>query len=327
MTHPNIGKGGLGGEAMISVKGLVRRFGNVAAVDHLSFEVGKGEVVGFVGANGAGKTTTLRMLATLDIPDAGEIQIAGVDALDRPDLLRGRIGWMPDSVAVYPDMTVLDYLDFFARAAHLRGPEREKRLREVMHFTDLLSLGDRDVRLLSKGMGQRLCLARTLLHDPDVLLLDEPAAGLDPKARIEFRNLVDLLASQGKTVLISSHILSELGEMCDTLLFIDRGRVVRHSTMDALISGEGEHCEVEIGFAGTDLDAVAAWFSLAVDLEVVSRVEHRWLLRLPTRDREFSALLLRRIVEAGLSVCEFRRPEKRLEQVFVEMVKSEDAKL
>jgi len=307
-------------EAMIEVHHLRREFGNVLAVADVSFTIYRGQKVGFIGANGAGKTTTLRMLATLDLPDAGEIRVAGIDALDQPSALRGRLGWMPDSVGVYPDMTVMDYLDFFARASGLRGNLRRDRLREVMEFTDLLSISDRDVRKLSKGMGQRLCLGRTLLHDPEVLLLDEPAAGLDPKARIEFRNLIDHLAEQGKTILISSHILSELGEMCDTLLFMDGGRIVRHATMADLVSGDSEGLHYEVQIAGSE-SVLVDWIETQPNLALHNRAGNRITLRIPERANESAAAILARMVRAGLPVCEFRRSEKRLEQVFVDMVK------
>jgi len=308
---------------MIEVHRLRRTFGELVAVADVSFTVYQGEKVGFIGANGAGKTTTLRMLATLEQPNAGEIRIGGIDALDDPARLRGRIGWMPDAVGVYPDMTVLDYLDFFARASGLKGQHRQERLQEVMDFTDLTEIADRDIRKLSKGMGQRLCLGRTLLHDPEVLLLDEPAAGLDPKARIEFRNLIDHLADQGKTILISSHILSELGEMCDSLLFIDHGRIVRHATMAELLAGEAPGAMYEIALAEGGTDPLVDWIESQPDIALQGRTAQRVTIEIGTREKTDAASCLRRLVQHGLPVCEFRPVEKRLEQVFVEMVKGQ----
>lgn len=210
----------------VVVRDVVRRFGAVRAVDGLSFSLPAGSVTGMIGANGAGKTTTLRMLATLEEPDAGSLEVCGASCRHDPDLVRRHVGWMPDHVTVVQNTTVLDFLDFFARAHGLRGAARATRLEETIHFTDLQPLLDRPMRGLSKGQMQRLALARTLLHDPQVLLLDEPAAGLDPQARVEFRGLVHLLRERGKTLLISSHILSELGEMCDRLIFMDAGRLL-----------------------------------------------------------------------------------------------------
>ncbi|NNE91542.1 MAG: ABC transporter ATP-binding protein, partial [Verrucomicrobiales bacterium] len=227
-----------GSIAAIEVRNLYRSFGNLKAVDGVSFTVEPGQVVGFVGANGAGKTTTMRIISTLDYPNRGIVKVGGIDVVQYPSKVRTKIGWMPDNFGTYSNMTVVEYLDFFARALGYTGPERQERVEDVMDFTDLTSLGDRLINKLSKGMGQRLCLGRALIHDPEVLILDEPAAGLDPKARVELKHLIRILAEEGKTVFISSHILSELGEMCDSLLFINNGRIIRHGTAESLKHGE-----------------------------------------------------------------------------------------
>jgi ABC-2 type transport system ATP-binding protein len=182
---------------VVEVDGLVRRFGPLEAVRGISFTIARGQALGFVGPNGAGKTTTLRAMATLDAPDAGRVRICGHDTLEEPEQARRRIGWMPDTTGAYAHMSAAEYLDFFARAYGFQGDERRRRVAEVVEFTETGDLLDREMKALSKGMAQRLCLARTLLHDPEVLLLDEPAAGLDPKARVEFKRLVRLLAADG----------------------------------------------------------------------------------------------------------------------------------
>ena len=196
-------------EPVIKVRDLERDFGDVKAVCGISFEIEVGRVVGFIGANGAGKTTTMRMMATLEMPTAGSIRICGYDVVNSPNEVRHRLGWMPDAYGTYDNTTVLEYLDFYGRAFGYQSAERRKRLEDVMEFADLSPIADRQMSTLSKGMAQRLCLGRTLIHDPAVLILDEPAAGLDPKARIEFKNLIRLLAARGKTIFISSHILTE----------------------------------------------------------------------------------------------------------------------
>jgi ABC-type multidrug transport system ATPase subunit len=228
VAAPATGNGRMSDEIILDVRNLRRSFGNVHAVQDVSFTIRKGQVVGFIGANGAGKTTTLRLLATLDTPDAGSIEIMGCEATDYPDKVRARLGWMPDSYGNYDNVTVVEYLDFYARSYGYTGAQRTKHVNDIMDFTELTPIQDRLMHTLSKGMGQRLCLGRSLINEPELLLMDEPAAGLDPKARIEFKNLVRILSQQGKTILISSHILSELGEMCDTMLFIDKGRIVHH---------------------------------------------------------------------------------------------------
>ncbi|MBQ3748583.1 MAG: ABC transporter ATP-binding protein [Kiritimatiellae bacterium] len=194
------------------------------AVDDLSFSFTSGEVVGFVGPNGAGKTTTMRMLATLDVPDSGDILIDGKSILDDPALAHRAVGFMPDDLPNRSDTTVDEYLDFFGRAYGLRGKELADAINGVEDFTGLVSFRDKTLRELSKGMKQRVSLARALVHDPQVIVMDEPANGLDPRARIELRELVRALAEQGKAILISSHILSELEEMCTTSVIIERGR-------------------------------------------------------------------------------------------------------
>src|SRR5476651_2392166 len=186
--------------SLVEVKNLSRRFGPLYAVRDLNFSFDAGQIYGFIGPNGAGKSTTMRILATLDIPSEGDCTIGGLSTVDDADAVRRQIGYMPDSYGTYPNMTVLDYLDFFARAYQLRGEGRRRAVRDVVEFCQLGGLVDKLITTLSKGMKQRLCLGRCLIHDPKLLILDEPSAGLDPRARIEFRELLRLLAQQGKAV-------------------------------------------------------------------------------------------------------------------------------
>ena len=209
----------------LAVRGITKRFGDLTAVDDVAFEVRGGEICGFIGPNGAGKTTTMRICATLELPDRGDVLIDGLSVLEEPRLARRRIGFMPDSYGAYANTTVLEYLDFFARAYHIRGPQKKQTIERVVAFTTLDSMLEKEIASLSKGMKQRLCLAKTLLHDPAVLILDEPAAGLDPRARVELRELVRALADMGKAILLSSHILSELAEMCSSVVVIERGKL------------------------------------------------------------------------------------------------------
>ncbi len=307
---------------IISVRDLHRSFGGVQAVRGVSFDVYPGQVVGFIGANGAGKTTTMRIMATLDMPDAGSVEIRGTDVVNFPTEVRQMIGWMPDSYGSYEHMTVLEYLDFFGRAFGLRREAREKRLREVMEFTDLAELATRPANKLSKGQNQRLCLARTLLHDPQVLILDEPAAGLDPKARIEFKNLVRLLADRGKTIFISSHILSELGEMCDTMLFIDAGRVVHFGSAESLRTHSSEEALIDVRVAG-DAGALAAWVEMNPGIVLVDSHREGGRVRLDLADPQAVAACLRKMVADGLPVTDFHREARRLEDAFVDILKAQ----
>ncbi len=301
--------------AAIEVIDLQRRFGRLRAVDGVSFTIQPGKVVGFIGANGAGKTTTMRIMCTLESADAGVVRILGHDVAEAPDKIRALVGWMPDAFGRYKHMVVEDYLDFFARAYGLRGAARRERLAEVAAFTELDRIRGSRVDTLSKGQSQRLSLARTLLNDPQVLVLDEPAAGLDPKARVEFKNLVQLLAQQGKTIFISSHILSELDEVCDSLLFIDRGKLLYHGDSKSLKNHASGRSRLEIRTLGA-VDTLVAWLSSRGDVEIESSAAERCGILIED-DLELQRGLLRAIVEAGFAVVEYRRHERKLEEAFI----------
>ncbi len=303
----------------IEVRNLSRSFPGVHAVQDVSFTVERGQVIGFVGANGAGKTTTMRILATLDYPDAGEVKVCGYDVVKYPAEVRQRIGWMPDHYGTYSNMTVLEYLDFFARALGFRGEERLRRISEVMEFTDLTSLADRLIDKLSKGMGQRLCLGRALIHDPDVLILDEPAAGLDPKARVELKHLIRILSEEGKTVFISSHILSELGEMCDSLLFINQGRIIHHGSAESLRRGTSATSLVEVQLAHS-VERLAEWVSLNPRVTFKDATRTGGRIEIDSIEPDAVATVLRHMIRDDLPVTDFHVQERKLEDAFIEIL-------
>lgn len=211
---------------MIRVEGVGHRFGALEVLRDVWFHVPEGQVFGFIGPNGAGKTTTLRMMATLLEPLEGRVLVDGVDVVDDPAAVRRSLGFMPDSFGVYERVTVIEYLDFFAAAYDIERRLRDRTVAAVMELTDLGSLRDRLVAAMSKGMKQRLAIARTLLHDPKVLILDEPANGLDPRARIEMRDLILQLRELGKTILLSSHILTELSDMVSSVAILEKGQIL-----------------------------------------------------------------------------------------------------
>jgi ABC-2 type transport system ATP-binding protein len=219
---------------MIEVRHLTKTYNGVPAVNDLSFTVERGDVFGFIGPNGAGKTTTMRILATLLDPTDGEATVDGVSVVDEPEKVRLLLGYMPDYYGVYDGIRVWEYLDFFAASYDFRRNERRSVIDDVMALTDLTPLRDKLVATLSKGMKQRLCLAKTLIHDPKVLILDEPAAGLDPRARIELRELIKELARMGKTIMISIHILTELSDMCNAVGVIERGQLLTSGKIDEI---------------------------------------------------------------------------------------------
>ncbi len=219
---------------MIRVRHLTHRYGDREVVRDVSFHVRKGEIFGFIGPNGAGKTTTIRIMATLMEPSSGRVEIDDIDVEVDPEAVRRRIGYMADNPGVYDRVTVAEYLEFFAAAYRVPVSERTSTVAAVVELTDLGALRDRLVAELSKGMKQRIQLARTLLHDPKVLILDEPASDLDPRARIEMRDLLMELRRMGKTIFLSSHILAELADMCTSVAILEKGRLVASGPVDAI---------------------------------------------------------------------------------------------
>ncbi len=313
-------------EPILRVRDLHKRFDDVLAVDGVSFEVAAGSVVGFIGANGAGKTTTMRMMAAVEPPDSGEVSVCGLDAAADATRVRRLVGWMPDAYGAYPHLSVLEYLDFYARLCGLRGAERIARVREVVEFSQLAELASRPATGLSKGMAQRLCLGRALLPKPRLLIMDEPAAGLDPQARMDFKRAVAALQKEGVTLFISSHILSELEEMCDALLFIDKGRIV-HSGLRGAFRGAGGMAEsvvVEIRVAG-EAEALVRWLEADPFWSLKEHVAGGVRAQFAVNSEEALARELRRILDAGLQVSCFHPQQRRLEEVFVEVLKARAA--
>ncbi len=308
-------------EHAISVHNIYRSFGALKAVNGVSFDVPHGSVCGFVGANGAGKTTTMRILASLDYPSFGSAEICGINVIHHPEEARRLIGWMPDHFGNYDNMTVLEYLDFYARALGYKGAERRSRIEEVMDFTDLTELSDRLSNKLSKGLTQRLGLGRALLHDPQVLIMDEPAAGLDPKARVELKHLIRVLAEEGKTIFISSHILSELGEMCDSLLFINQGKIVHHGDAETLREGHEQsdavYYDVKLAHQERTLED---WVVTTPHVELIETRKRGGRILLEQSSPESRAAILAKMVRDGLPVIEFHKEERNLEDAFIDIL-------
>ena len=221
---------------MLTIKNLRKRYGNFQALDGLNLEVADGELFGFVGPNGAGKTTTLKILAGLLVPDEGEVEIGGLDVYSDGKELRRRIGYVPDFFGVYDNLKVSEYMEFFASCYGITGLQARTRCHTLLEQVRLEDKEDFFVDGLSRGMKQRLCLSRALIHDPDLLILDEPASGLDPRTRVEYTAILKELRDQGKTLLVSSHILSELSELCTSIGIIEQGRTVLQGSMDQIFA-------------------------------------------------------------------------------------------
>jgi ABC-2 type transport system ATP-binding protein len=244
--------------SMIKIENVSKYYRKFPAVSNLNLEIGRGEVFGFIGPNGAGKTTTIKMLSTLMLPSEGKLSIGGFDIEREPHEVRRIIGYMPDSFGVYEDLLVWEYLDYFAALYKLDPARRKRSTEDVLELTDLTVKRDAQVMSLSRGMKQRLCLAKTLLHDPEVLLLDEPASGLDPHARIEIRELIRELCRMGKTVLVSSHILTELADFCTSIGIIERGTLLAAGRIDDITAKLAGNVVIEITVKGDPAAALAA---------------------------------------------------------------------
>ncbi|MEQ8788279.1 MAG: ABC transporter ATP-binding protein [Pirellulaceae bacterium] len=306
----------------IELRNLHRQFGATWAVDDISFVVEPGQVVGYIGPNGAGKTTSMRILATLDLPTAGDAYVDGFSVIDDPDLVRSRLGFMPDAFGTYSNVGCREYLDFFARAYGLAGRQRHQAVRRVMAFTRLDGIAEKPIHGLSKGMKQRLCLARAMVHDPSVLILDEPAAGLDPRARIELRDLIGQMASEGKTLLISSHILTELAEMCDRVAIIEQGKLLATGTVEQILSGRAH--DAEEGHQQTTLDvqvvddapALSRWLEQRDDIGEL-KTAPGGVVFCYARDPQLRAELLREMIQAGFPIVKFSARDLSLEEVFM----------
>lgn len=247
---------------MLRIENLNKEYGKLTAVHDLSLQLDAGDIMGFIGPNGAGKTTTIRMVATLLKPTSGTAYVNGIDVLADPEQVRPLIGYMPDFFGLYDDVKVWEYLDFFAAAYKVPKPKRNGAINDVLELTDLTIKKDAFVSELSRGMQQRLCLAKTLLHDPKLLLLDEPASGLDPRARIEIKELLKELRNMGKTILISSHILPELADFCNKIAIIEQGKLVVSGDVDAIVQQCRGGTMLRIGLVDRQEEALALLKSL-----------------------------------------------------------------
>lgn len=304
----------------VSVVNLKKYFGKTRAVDDISFSFFSGQIVGFVGPNGAGKTTTMRVMATIDDPTAGDIFLDGISVVQDPEKARRMVGFMPDFLPEHRDMTVDDYLDFFARAFDIRSAKRRKVVEGVQEFTKLTGIRDKFLKELSKGMKQRVSLARSLVHDPPVLILDEPAAGLDPRARIELRELLKALAEQGKAILVSSHILSELAEICSSSVIIEKGKLLRAGTIEEMTK-DRQHCTVLIRPVGDCKKLHKHLLQLPLVLNVKSYGKG---LEVDIEGTEGNtAQIIANLIEADFKIIEVRHLKVGLEDIFMNITKGE----
>ena len=305
---------------MIETRDLTKKYGELFAVKSLNLKLDKGDVFGFIGPNGAGKTTTMRILATLLNPSWGEAYVCGQSIYKNPKEIRRSIGYMPDFFGVYDDMKVIEYLEFFAACYRIKGPARRKVCDDVLELVDLGYKRDAFVTSLSRGMTQRLGLARVLLHDPQVLLLDEPASGLDPRARIEIRGLLKELRGMGKTIMVSSHILPELADICNKVGIIERGELLVNSDVADVMRQVRSSIVLKIRIVGeTDAAAKLLGDHPAVDrIDIAADGELSVALKPEIEDYSELPTLL---ITSGLKLKSFKPEEINLETAFMELTK------
>ena len=303
---------------MIETKQLTKRYGDLIAANEISLKLEKGDVFGFIGPNGSGKTTTMRMIATLLNPDYGEAYVCGMSIYTHPEEIRRLVGYMPDFFGVYDDMTVLEYLEFFAAAYRINGPARRKVCEEKLELVDMAFKRDAMVSQLSRGQTQRIGLARTLLHEPEVLLLDEPASGLDPRARIEMRNLLKQLGEMGKTVIVSSHILPELADVCTRVGMIEKGVMIVNGYVDEVMQKARQSIVLHIRVK-QNAEKAAALLEQHDDIDEV-HMEQEMIVAKLQRDMDYS-MLPRLLMEAGFDLTLFREEDVNLETAFMELTK------
>ncbi|WP_107942193.1 ABC transporter ATP-binding protein [Metasolibacillus fluoroglycofenilyticus] len=310
---------------MIEIQNLTKKYGSFIALDQLNLSLAEGTVFGFVGANGAGKSTTFSILATLLSPTSGDAIINGKSVVKEPKEVRKQIGYMPDFFGVYDQLKVDEYLDFYGASYGIQVAERALLIPQLLELVNLTSKRYEYVDLLSRGMKQRLCLARALIHDPKVLILDEPASGLDPRARVEMRDILRNLKTMGKTILISSHILPELAEMCDEIGVIDNGKLIAHgnvATIQAQLQGEKR---IVVKVTGR-LNEVRAFLEEDPQISTIDIIESKLELEFNYRGTDAEQVaLLKKAILADLPIYALTEEEKDLEDVFMAITKGADA--
>ncbi len=308
---------------MLKIEKLSKNYGKFPALKELSLEVPDGQLHGFVGPNGAGKTTTMRILATLMAPTSGAAWVDGTNLVREGQKARKLVGYMPDFFGVYDNLTCREYLDFYARCYRIGAEERKRMGSQLLELVQLHEKENEYVNGLSRGMKQRLCLARSLIHDPKLLILDEPASGMDPRARAEMKGILRTLREMGKTVLISSHILPELSEMCDSLTILDHGELVFSGSVEELSDRMNGNAPLDIRLAETaGAEAVEEAVRCLRELPYITEIlqEEPFLLRVRLDGGEDVCMAaMRELVTRNVPVCDFHRAPMNLEKVFMEV--------
>lgn len=306
-------------DRVVEIENLTKRYGDFCALDDLTIHVERGRILGFIGPNGAGKTTTIKILVGLSRPTSGSARIDGVDCSENASKIKRLVGYMPDKFGSYDNMRVREYLDFFGAVFGISAKQRRRRIDEVLETTNATYMQDKFVESLSHGMQQRVGIARTLLHDPQVLILDEPANGLDPKARIEMRDILLRLAGEGKTLIVTSHILPELARICDTVAIITGGKLQAFGELDDVMRSLCPVRSYEVQVVDDEhLQTAERVLREHLDGATINVSKQERMLRFPTSETEQElSVLLGQLIQAGVGVAQFREVVGDLEDAFL----------
>jgi ABC-2 type transport system ATP-binding protein len=306
---------------MLKIENLCKDYGRFQAVNNLNLHIPKGEIFGFVGPNGAGKTTTMRIICGLLDATSGEVFVDGIDAVRRQKELKEKIGYMPDFFGVYDDLKVIEYLEFYASIYNIRGSESKKVCNDLLELVDLADKRNFYVDSLSRGMKQRLCLARSLVHNPELLILDEPASGMDPRARVEMKEILKTLKGMGKTIIISSHILPELAELCTKIGIIENGKIAIQGTVEEIMKKVYSKNKIEIKVIkeANKAKKILEEFPEISEVEVVENaIEMEF-----KGDYEKMNLVIKRLVENNITLYSFSEVQGNLEDIFMKVTGGE----
>ena len=309
---------------MVEIEELTKRYGRFLALNHVNFHINKGDIFGFVGPNGAGKTTTMRIMCGLIKATSGNVVIDGVNVLKRPAEVKRLIGYVPDFFGVYDNLKVMEYMEFYGSMYGMRKADVVDASERLLELVNLQDKHEAFVDSLSRGMKQRLCVARSLIHDPEFLILDEPGSGLDPRSRVDMWNLLKRLSAMGKTIMISSHILPELSEMCDSIGVLDHGRMVASGNVDEILDHSDAVSPVRIkGYmlgmsAETSMDRISVIIKERFDVDrIIVRDDEIFVYYTGSRERDSE--LLRSLVDNGVHIHQFYRDRGDLESLFLEI--------
>jgi len=306
---------------MLKIENLCKNYGSFQAVNNLTLHIPKGEIFGFVGPNGAGKTTTMKIVCGLLNPTSGKVFIDGIDVSNNIRTLKSRIGYMPDFFGVYDDLKVMEYLEFYASIYNIKGKESIKICNDLLELVDLTDKKNIYVDSLSRGMKQRLCLARSLVHNPDLLVLDEPASGMDPRARVEMKEILRTLKGMGKTILVSSHILPELAELCTIIGIIDKGKVLMSGTVDEIVQKVYHSQTIRVKVLDKAEDTIRILKEYP-DIVEVNPVGNNIIEAAFKGDDIFMSDILRRLVQSDIKVVAFNALDGNLEDIFMKVTAS-----